>query len=391
MPSYNEAKSVPRMVEEMAKVLPTIKDHQVELLYVDDSSPDGTADIVRGLQKKYSWLHLLVNPKKEGLGAAYAAGMPYAMKELKADWIMEMDADFQHPPADVPRLVTEINHGYDYIVASRYISGGSIPSAWSFQRKFLSVVGNLVARVFLVLPKIHDITGGFKLSRVKGFMDEFDFTTLLSKRFAYKIHLFFYMVQQGAKVKEVPFSFGNREEGESKIIKNEMQETLRVIFLLQWHNPKIRRFLKFGITGFLGFLVNSLALEFFRRGGIGEWLHSLTNLANASAWSGGLAGEMAIINNYLLNNFWTFKSQKITHVLIFLGKFIQFNLTSAGAVFIQFVVIGSATHFFGDTALVRQIALVSAIAFLIVPYNWFMYNTFIWKTKSLKARRSKQL
>src|SRR3989344_3107816 len=172
MPSYNEAESVPRMVSAMADILPNIKNHQVELLYVDDTSPDGTADIVRQFQKKYPWLHLLVNSKKEGLGAAYAAGMPYAMEELKADWLMEMDADFQHPPADIPRLIEQIDRGYDYIVASRYVPGGSIPNNWSIDRKFLSVVGGTgltlqtlffeITSVFthILTPSIATVIGG---------------------------------------------------------------------------------------------------------------------------------------------------------------------------------------------------------------------------------------
>lgn len=375
MPSYNEAKSVPKMVEAMAQIIPTIKDHQVELLYVDDTSPDGTADIVRGLQKKYSWLHLLVNPKKEGLGAAYAAGMPYAMKELKADWLMEMDADFQHPPTDVPRLVAQINNGYDYIVASRYIPGGSIPAAWSFQRKFLSVVGNLVARVCLIMPKIHDITGGFKLSRVKGFMDEFDFKTLLSKRFAYKIHLFFYMVQKGAKVKEVPFAFGNREEGESKIIKNEMQETLRVIFLLQFHNPKIRRFFKFGIVGGTGLVLQTMIFEI-----LGVFTKILTP-SQATV----LGGEVAIISNFTLNNLWTFRDYKVTGLKIIL-KFLQFNLTSLIALAIQFVILRIGEFFARGSGLIIQFFYFGAIAIVLVV-NYYIYNKFIWKVGKAPNRK----
>src|SRR3989344_4029847 len=368
MPSYNESKSIPRMVETMAEILPTIKDHQVELLYVDDSSPDGTGDVVHGLQKKYSWLHLLVNHKKEGLGAAYATGMPYAIKELKAGWLIEMDADFQHPPQDIPRLVSEINNGYDYIVASRYVPGGSIPSAWSFQRKFLSVVGNLVARVFLIMPKIHDITGGFKLSRVKGFMDDFDFTTLLSKRFAYKIHLFFYMVQKGAKVKEVPFAFGNREEGESKIIKNEMQETLRVIFLLQFHNPKIRRFFKFGVVGGTGLFLQTTIFEI-----LGVFTKILTP-SQATV----VGGEVAIISNFTLNNLWTFRDYKVTGPKIIL-KFIQFNLTSLIALVIQFVILRIGEFFARGSALIIQFFYFGAIAIVLVV-NYYIYNKFIWKT-----------
>ncbi len=368
IPTYNEAQSVLPMVEALSKILPTISDHDMQVLYVDDSSPDGTADIVKGLQRKHKWLHLLVNPKKEGLGAAYATGMTYAMQELKADWIMEFDADFQHPPTDIPRLVAEINNGFDYIVASRYIPGGSIPQSWSFGRKFLSIVGNLVARVLLILPQVHDVTGGFKLSRVKGFMDEFDFKTLLSKRFAYKVHIFFYMVQKGAKIKEVPFAFGNREKGESKIIKNELQETLRVIFWLQVKNPKIQRFFKFAVVGGSGLVIQTTIFEV-----LGVFTNILTpQLATA------VGGEAAIISNFILNNAWTFRDHSVSGTKMIL-KFLQFNLTSLIALGIQFVILGIGQFVAAGNKIIIQFFYFGSIAIILVV-NYYIYNVFIWKT-----------
>jgi dolichol-phosphate mannosyltransferase len=233
IPTYNESENTQRMIPTLADIVPGIKDHVVEVLYVDDSSPDGTAQIVKGCQDVYPWLHLLDNGKKEGLGAAYTRGMIFAMQELHADYFMEFDADFQHSPDDIPRLIAEINRGYDYIIGSRYIPGGSIPPEWEFQHKAISWVGNLVARLLLLLPQIHDCTSGFKLSRIKGFMDEFDFSTLLSRRFAYKTHLLAYMAHKGAKIKEVPIEFQCRTSGDSKLMTNEIRETLRVIFAFQ--------------------------------------------------------------------------------------------------------------------------------------------------------------
>lgn len=366
IPTYNEADSTPKMVETLAGIIPQIKDKDIHVLYVDDTSPDGTAGIVKNLQKKYKWLHLLVNPKKGGLGLAYAAGMKYAMKELKADWLMEFDADFQHPPKDIPRLVAEIDNAYDYIVGSRYIPGGSIPKEWGFQRKFLSIVGNLVARVLLIMPQIHDVTGGFKLSRVKGFMDEFDFSTLLSKSFAYKIHLFYYMVKKGAKVKEVPFAFSPRTSGESKIIKNEMQETLRVIFLLQYRNPSLRKLFKFGVVGFTGFIVNWVLLRVFRSIGFAEPL----------AWL--FSTEAAIVSNFTFNNIWTFKEKQISGFTNTIKKFLQFNLSSAGALAIQSIFGPLGVSLIGKQY--DFIVLAFVVAFMVLPYNYFMYNVFIWKT-----------
>lgn len=366
--SYNEAESTPKMLEALAQIRSQVTGHDLQVLYVDDSSPDGTADIIRKNQSKYKWLHLLVNPQKVGLGAAYAAGMKYAMRELKADWLMEFDADFQHPPADIPHLTAEISHGYDYIIGSRYIPGGSIPATWSFNRKFLSVVGNLVARILLILPHIHDVTGGFKLSRVKGFMDQFDFDTLLSTRFAYKVHLFFYMIQKGAKVKEVPFHFTAREAGESKIIKNEMQETLRVIFLLQWHNPKIRRFLKFAIVGGTGLVIQTAFFEITSV--FTHWLSP--SVATV------IGGEMAIISNFTLNNIWTFKDYQVTGLKIIL-KFLQFNLTSLLALAIQFVILRIGEFVAQGSPIIIQFFYFGALVIVLVT-NYYIYNRFIWKT-----------
>ncbi|MBN1798370.1 MAG: GtrA family protein [Spirochaetales bacterium] len=156
-------------------------------------------------------------------------------------------------------------------------------------------------------------------------------------------------------------------------------------------SKKRKRFIKFGVVGFSGFVVNFLALELFHSLGVGGFFAGLFTyisdssffslLKESSAWSAALATEIAIISNYTFNNIWTFKEHKISKVSKIICKFFQFNLTSAGAVVIQFVVIGLGTMLFGDTVLIRLLFLVIAVAFFIVPYNWFMYNAVIWKTK----------
>ena len=359
IPTYNEKDNVVKMIEALDTVFPKIKNRQMLVLYVDGNSPDGTANEIRKQQKKYPWLNLLVETKKEGLGMAYAKAMTYAMDKLKADWFIEMDTDFQQPPEMILKLVEQIDHGYDYILGSRYIKGGSIPKEWGFERKFLSVVGNLVARILLILPNIHDVTGGFKLSRVKGFMDEFNFDKLLSRSFAYKIHLLHYMVSKGARVKEVPFAFGNRTSGESKIIKNEMFETLRVIFLLQ------QKIFKFAVTGFIGYLINASFLAIF------------SPFGELFAWV--VSTEFAIISNFTINNIWTFKSDKITGINKLVLKFFQFNLTSSGGLIIQSILgYVSVTYL----QIPRQLALPIIIGLVVLPYNYFMYTKVIWKEKA---------
>ena len=241
IPTYNERDNTARMIDALSGVVSGVRGHELHVLYVDGKSPDGTADLVRERQKSFPWLHLLLEEKKEGLGMAYAKGMRHAMEKLGADYLMEFDGDFQHRPSDIPRLLAEIDAGYDYIIGSRYVAGGSIPRDWGFGRKVMSRGGSLLTRALLFLPGIHDVTGGFKLSRVNGFMDSFDFSSLLSKSFAYKIHLLYFMAKSGARVKEVPIAFGARTSGDSKIARNEMQETLRVIAMLLWRRLRMGR------------------------------------------------------------------------------------------------------------------------------------------------------
>jgi dolichol-phosphate mannosyltransferase len=377
IPTYNERINTEKMIGELAEIVPHIKNHEVHVLYVDDTSPDGTAEIVEKEMKKYAWLHLLGGGTKQGLGAAYARGMTYAMKDMHADYLMEFDADFQHPPKEIPRLVEQIDHGYDYILASRYVKGGSVPADWTTDRKLVSFFGNLIARVGLLIPQIHDCTGGFKLSKVKGFMDEFDFSTLYSKKFAYKIHLLAYMVvAKKAKVKEVPFAFGNRTAGNSKYMTNEIKESLKVIFLFQLHNPVIIKFFKFGVVGGVGFVINYLGLKYFNKtySGLPFPVGVINFLANATA------AELSIISNFIFNNLWTFSQDKITKVTQLLSKFLAFNLSSIiGGILVPSLIIGLGTQFLGDQF--RTLFLIIAVFGFTVPYNWIIYNKFIWKKK----------
>ncbi|MGD8744419.1 MAG: glycosyltransferase family 2 protein, partial [Candidatus Woesebacteria bacterium] len=372
--TYNERDNTERMIETLADELPKIKGHDIQVLYVDDTSPDKTYEIVREKMKKYPWLHLLMNKKKIGLGGAYAKGFKHAMAKMDADYVMEFDADFQHRPDQIKDLIAKIDEGYEYIIGSRYIPGGSIPSHWGFKRKLLSVVGNLIARVGLFLPKVHDLTTGFKLTKVKGVLDKIDLDKLYSTSFAYKIQILGQAIQGGAKWVEVPITFEARKEGKSKIISTEQFESLKVIFLVQLNNPKIRKFLKFGTVGFIGYVINAISLELFAGTPITDNLASVFSglkggligfMAEPSAWAAAFAAELAIINNFTFNNIWTFKEAKITKPLKIARKFLEFNLTSIGAIIIQFVVIGVMVVLFGDTRLIRQAGILVAMPLVL--------------------------
>ncbi len=368
MPTYNEAENIGRMIHELFEVeFPRIKNADMHLLVVDDNSPDGTGNIVKEAMRKYKNLHLL-NGEKRGLGWAYIRGMEYAMRELKADAVMEMDADFQHPPRFVRPMVEAYLSGADYIIGSRYIKGGSVPKEWEFSRKAVSYLGNLFIRLVLLKPRLHDLTTGFRLTKVKGVLDQIDLDTLMEKeRFAYKVDLLYRSVKLAKKVLEVPLEFAPRVREKSKFNPEEMISTFKVAIILGIKDKA--RFIKFAVVGFVGYLINALSLFLFTR-----W-----KFIGPLAW--GLSTELAIINNFVFNNIWTFRQERITGIKKLIYKFFQFNLTSIGALIIQ-VVFGTISDLvFGVEY--RQLALPFIIVFLVLPYNYFMYNTVIWRSWKL--------
>ncbi|MEJ2347932.1 MAG: glycosyltransferase family 2 protein [Patescibacteria group bacterium] len=398
MPTYNEAKNIKRMIKALfTEEFPKIKKAEMHLLVVDDNSPDGTGEIVKEASKKYKNLHLLQG-EKQGLGWAYIRGMKYAMKKLSADAVIEMDADFQHPPKFVKPMVEAYLKGADYAIGSRYIPGGSVPSEWAFSRKMISFLGNLFIRLVLLKPKLHDLTTGFRLTRVKGVLDKIDLDKLMEpERFAYKVDLLYQSVKNAQKTVEVPLQFAPRKEEKSKFNPKEMISTFKVAIILGVRDKQ--RFIKFAVVGGVGFIINYVGLELLRKTAFVQTFSRLflgleqtpilKSLAVATFWSTALATEMAIISNFILNNIWTFKEKKLTNLGKIILGFFKFNLTSLAAVIFQPFIVGQGVIIFGDTSMVRLMALIFALVFVVIPWNYIMYNLFIWKTWKLPWSKKK--
>lgn len=366
MPSYNEAENISLMIETLFDTeFPKIKDAEMHLLVVDDKSPDGTGEIVKKFMSKYKKLHLL-EKEKEGLGWAYIRGFQYAIKNIKADAVMEMDADFQHPPRFVKPMVEAYLNGADYCIGSRYIKGGSVPKEWALFRKAISFFGNLFIRLVLLKPRLHDLTTGFRLTKVRGVLDQIDLDKLMEpSRFAYKVDLLYQSIKLSKKTVEVPLQFASRTKEVSKFNPKEMISTFKVAIILGIRDKS--RFIKFGIVGGTGFVVNFIFLRIFRGMGFGETL----------VWA--FATELAIVNNFVFNNIWTFKDKEIKGFKAMVLKFLQFNLTSAGALVIQSVAGPIGTGLIGEQYDFIVLALV--VLFLVLPYNYLMYTMVIWKKK----------
>src|SRR5579859_6306258 len=159
IPTYNERENIQRVVPKLISIFKKVSGWNMNILVVDDSSPDGTADVVRELQEKNRQLFLLVNKKKAGLGVAYLKGMEKVFGDMKADVAFEFDADLSHDPECIPAFLEKLDAGYDMVLGSRYIPGGSIPQNWGLHRKFLSVVGNILIQIILTDFHIKDWTG----------------------------------------------------------------------------------------------------------------------------------------------------------------------------------------------------------------------------------------
>lgn len=366
IPTYNEAKNIGRMIQALAEEVKKMPQHTWKLLVVDDSSPDGTGELVTKKAQELPFVHLLVQKEKKGLGVAYTTGFNYAMRTLSADYVMEMDADFQHDPSDVTRLIAELDKGADYVIGSRFITGGSIPKEWAFYRKVLSVGGNIFTKLVLGVFSVNDFTSGFKASRVKGFVDTIDLVHILSGGFAYKVDLLYKMHLLGAKIKEVPIAFGLRKDGDSKMERNNMADTLRVVISLRINHEK--RLLKFLVVGLTGLFVDEGLFNLLR----------LTPLGSHNATL--ISGLSAMATTYLLNNYWSFSDTKVLGVANRVKSIVLYFGFSYLPIILRSFLIVYTTSLFGDTFVVSNITQILGILLGLI-WNFTVYSKIIWRNK----------
>jgi len=207
LPTYNEAENLPLIVPEILA-----QTEELEVLVVDDNSPDGTGKIADQLADSDPRIHVLHRPNKEGLGAAYRAGLSHAL-ELGADRIIQMDADFSHPPDQIPTLLREIED-FDVVLGSRYLHGVTVVN-WPIERILISYFGNSYAKRATGLP-ISDMTGGFRCIR-RSLLERIGFERSRADGYAFQIEMNYRFARHGARIQEIPFLFLDRTRGESKL------------------------------------------------------------------------------------------------------------------------------------------------------------------------------
>lgn len=362
LPAYNEKENLKTLIPAIFDEQKNISGWDLHILVIDDNSPDGTVGEIQTMQKELKKLHLITGQKK-GLGDAYRRAFKYVLDTMSADIVFEMDADWQHPPTLLPLFIKNIDSGSDFVIGSRYISGGSIPSNWELHRKFFSYVGNLVLQLGFMRFSIRDWTSGYRAIR----------TSFLKKTltdyegfdgYTIQIALLDNAIKNKLKISEVPLQFRDRRIGESKI--NTFDFVFRnLLFIAQYST-----FFKFAVVGVIGAIVD-FGISF-----IG--LHFTT----AAVWFVTvISAECAMISNFILNNSWSFSHKKIDsskkgHLVTAFGRF---QLLSIGSIAIQAILMGLATFFFPKKF--WYIYKVIIIAFCIIPYSYILYNKVIWKDK----------
>ena len=366
--TYNEKENIEKFITVLEEeVFPKIGNHEMHIIVADDFSPDGTGEIVKDLMKKYKNLDINQGEKK-GLGAAYMRTMGHAVKELGADVVISIDADFQFDPHDVIKFVEKIDEGCDMVVQTRYSGGGSIPENWPPQRKLFSIVANLFVRTVFMKFNVHDWTGGFRAIKKEVFLKV---SPDMAKYNGYIFQIAFLhkVVNDGFKIGEVPLHFYDRKLGMSKIAPlGYIIDVLSFVIFTRIKELVTGPFGKFPVVGGTGFVIQAIILRILADGfKIDPSIASVT---------GAVA---AIFSNYNLNNFWTFRAEKVKTVGQYLWKLLNFYATSAiGVLLIQTGIIFLGDQLFGKKYYFIYFLVGTAI---LLVYNFTVYRLVIWRKK----------
>lgn len=225
IPTYNERENIRRIIDSVLK-----QDGRLEVLIVDDGSPDGTGQIVAELEAVDTRVHLLERAKKMGLGTAYIAGFRWAL-ERDYQYVLEMDADFSHDPGHLPQFLRAIEDA-DLVIGSRYQQGRVTVVNWPIGRLILSYSANLYARAVTGLP-VWDTTAGFKCFR-RSVLESIDFSRVRSNGYAFQIEMHYRVWKRGFRIVEIPIVFVDRTEGTSKMSKAIVREAIWMVWRLRW-------------------------------------------------------------------------------------------------------------------------------------------------------------
>jgi dolichol-phosphate mannosyltransferase len=223
IPTYNEIENIEKMLTRITNSYPDLN-----VLIIEDGSPDGTADVVKSFQEKHKTIHMIQRTGKQGLGTAYITGFKWAL-ERDYQFVFEMDCDFSHDPDDLPRLL-EAAQSNDLVIGSRYIDGIRIIN-WPFHRLLLSYGASIYTR-FITGLNVLDVTGGFKCF-TRSALESLNLDRVFSNGYSFQVELNFKVWSKGLKIKEVPIIFTERRDGESKMSGGIVKEAVFAVIMLR--------------------------------------------------------------------------------------------------------------------------------------------------------------
>ena len=357
LPTYNEEENIENIIQQILKEEKNQSKHTFSILVVDDNSTDETQTIVQRYISLNSKVHLVTGQKK-GLGDAYKRGFKFALNDLKADLIFQMDSDGQHDASLIPDFVSCIEEGKDVVIGSRFIDGGTTPD-FSFSRLLMSKVGNLLVRYVGGITQVKDCTSGYRAIRAS-YLKELDFSYLSTRGYSFQSSLICDLAWRGADISEIPIEFSSRQGGDSKLALRDQIEFLLNIPRLGFRN--LEDFMKYSLVGVSGVFVN-LGLYFL-----------LTRYYEISELVAPLiAIESALISNFILNNFWTF-GKRITQSRIRV-KFVKFHIVSGFSALINYSAFLTLFLVFGLYDILANLIGIGLAAIV----NYLINSNWTWK------------
>ena len=357
LPTYNEEENIENIIQQILKEEKNQSKHTFSILVVDDNSTDETQTIVQRNISLNSKVHLVTGQKK-GLGDAYKRGFKFALNDLKADLIFQMDSDGQHDTSLIPHFVSYIEEGKDVVIGSRFIDGGTTPD-FSFSRLLMSKVGNLLVRYVGGITQVKDCTSGYRAIRAS-YLKELDFSYLSTRGYSFQSSLICDLAWRGADISEIPIEFSSRQGGDSKLALRDQIEFLLNIPRLGFRN--LEDFIKYSLVGVSGVFVNlGLYLFLTRYYEISELVAPL------------IAIESALISNFILNNFWTF-GKRITQSRIRV-KFVKFHLVSGFSALINYSAFLTLFLVFGLYDILANLIGIGLAAIV----NYLINSNWTWK------------
>jgi len=343
VPTYNERENLDELLSRIDSALSGVVEYEVVI--VDDNSPDGTAERARELSSKYN-VRVLVRLTKKGLSSAVLEGFRIS----EGDIVAVMDADLQHPPELLREMISKIEDGCDIVIASRYVKGGSV-EGWSLLRKLISKGAILIARI--LLPKVRRIrdpvSGYFMLKR-----HVLEKAEDMNPK-GFKILMEILVKGNYSRVCEIPYTFGLRRRGTSKLGTGEIFNYLIHVLNL---SPSIVRF---ALVGAIGTIVNLGVLAVMR-----YWAHIAHEISSA------VAIELSVISNFILNDIWTFRRSRRSG---FVQSVLRYHLSNLAGILTQYGTSVALFRFLSLESIMAQ--FIGIIAGFFV--NYFLSKSLVWR------------